>query len=88
MFDRCSCARRFPGQPGDPAFVGIIYFAQLGPLLFLAAFGGVLADVLDRRKLLIWTQLQQLVFSVLLAVVAIDPHPNETLLFFIVLAIG
>jgi MFS family permease len=72
----------------DPAFVGIIYFAQLGPLLFLAAFGGVLADVLDRRKLLIWTQLQQLVFSILLAVVAIDPHPNQTLLFFIVLAIG
>jgi MFS family permease len=72
----------------DPAFVGIIYFAQLGPLLFLAAFGGVLADILDRRKLLIVTQVQQLVFSVLLAVVAIDPHPNETLLFFIVLAIG
>jgi MFS family permease len=72
----------------DPAFVGVIYFAQLGPLLFLAAFGGVLADILDRRKLLIWTQLEQLVFSILLAVVAINPHPNETLLFFIVLAIG
>lgn len=73
---------------GDPAFVGLIYFAQLGPLLFLAGLGGVLADVLDRRKLLIWTQLEQLLFSVLLAVIVIDPHPNETLLFFVVLVIG
>src|SRR5215208_1742991 len=41
----------------DPGYVGLVYFAQLGPLLFLAALGGVLADVLDRRKLLIWMQL-------------------------------
>src|SRR5215212_4373959 len=32
----------------DPGYVGLVYFAQLGPLLFLAALGGVLADVLDR----------------------------------------
>jgi MFS family permease len=73
---------------GDPAYVGLIYFAQLGPLLFLAALGGVLADVIDRRKLLIWTQLEQLVFSVLLALLATQSHPNETLLFLCVLVIG
>jgi len=27
-----------------------LYFAQLGPLLFLSTFGGVLADVVDRRR--------------------------------------
>ena len=41
-------------------FVGVLFFAQLGPLLFLATLGGVLADLVDRRKLLIWMQLEQL----------------------------
>jgi MFS family permease len=72
----------------DSVYVGLIYFAQLGPLLFLAALGGVLADVIDRRKLLIWMQLEQLVFSVVLAVLAAAPHPNEAAIFFCVLLIG
>jgi MFS family permease len=72
----------------DSVYVGLLFFAQLGPLLFLAALGGVLADVLDRRKLLIWMQLEQLVFSVLLAFLASAPHPNQTAIFFCVLVIG
>src|SRR5437899_7948645 len=48
-------------------FVGILFFAQLGPLLLLSTVGGVLADVLDRRKLLIFGQLAQLLFSLVLA---------------------
>lgn len=73
---------------GDPSYVGLIFFAQLGPLLFLAPLGGTLADILDRRKLLIWMQLEQVVFSVLLAVLAVSPHPNQWAIFFCVLAIG
>ncbi|MGZ4691680.1 MAG: MFS transporter [Acidimicrobiia bacterium] len=72
----------------DPAYVGLVFFAQLGPLLFLAPVGGVLADILDRRKLLIWMQLEQVAFSVLLAVLASASHPNRWAIFFCVLAIG
>ena len=72
----------------DAAYVGLIFFAQLGPLLFLAPVGGTLADILDRRKLLIWMQLEQVVFSVLLAVLASASHPNRWAIFFCVLAIG
>lgn len=72
----------------DAAYVGLVYFAQLGPLLFLATLGGVLADILDRRRLLIWMQLEQLVFSVLLAVLAAGPHPSKWAIFLCVLAIG
>ena len=72
----------------DPGYVGLIYFAQLGPLLFLAALGGVLADLLDRRKLLIWMQLEQLVLSIVLAVLVALPNPNPTAVFFCVLGIG
>ena len=38
---------------GSPAFVGLIFFAQLGPLLFLSTTGGLLADIVDRRRLLV-----------------------------------
>ncbi len=72
----------------DASYVGLVYFAQLGPLLFLAPLGGMLADILDRRKLLIWMQLEQVVFSVLLAVLAAADHPNKWAIFFCVLAIG
>src|SRR5262245_66211897 len=48
-------------------YVGLLFFAQLGPLLLLANVGGVLADHFDRRKLLLWAQVQQLVFSLVLA---------------------
>lgn len=72
----------------DASYVGLVYFAQLGPLLFLAPVGGTLADILDRRKLLIWMQLEQVVFSVLLAVLASASHPNKWAIFFCVLAVG
>jgi MFS family permease len=73
---------------GDPSYVGLVFFAQLGPLLFLAPLGGTLADILDRRKLLIWMQLEQVVFSVLLAVLASAAHPNKWAIFVCVLLIG
>jgi MFS family permease len=73
---------------GDASYVGLVFFAQLGPLLFLAPLGGTLADILDRRKLLIWMQLEQVVFSVLLAFLAVADHPNKWAIFFCVLAIG
>src|SRR5262245_43201853 len=35
---------------GDAAYVGYLYFAQLGPLLFLSQIGGVIADQVNRRR--------------------------------------
>ena len=49
------------------ALVGLVAFAQLGPLLFLSIPAGVIADRFDRRKWLIAMQLVQLGFSALLA---------------------
>jgi MFS family permease len=70
------------------AYVSLLQFAQLGPLLFLATPGGVLADMVDRRKLLIVMQFQQLVFSFVLAWLARGGHPDKTLLVACVLVIG
>lgn len=73
---------------GSPSFVGLLVFAQLGPLLIFSTIGGVLADEVDRRVLLIGVAVQQLVFSIALALTTGGEDPNRVLLFGLVLIIG
>ena len=61
----CSVRTR-TSSTGSSAYVGLLFFAQLGPLLFLSTLGGLLADVVDRRRFLVSMQLAQLGFSLLL----------------------
>lgn len=72
----------------DVGYVGLVYFAQLGPLLFLAPVGGLIADVVDRRRYLVMMQMIQLILSLGLAGIAAADKPNETAVFLCVLAIG
>lgn len=44
-------------RTGNLAVLGSLGAAQLFPILVLGIFGGLLADRVDRKKLLIWTQL-------------------------------
>ena len=69
-------------------YVAAIGFAQLGPLFVLSIVGGALADLVDRKRLLIGCQVEQLLFSLALAWVASRPHPSTQLVFWCVLAIG
>jgi MFS family permease len=69
-------------------YVAVIGLAQLGPLFLLSMVGGALADVVDRKKLLIGCQVQDLVFSVALAWVAAQSHPSTEGIFLCVLAVG
>ena len=69
-------------------YVAAIGLAQLGPLFLLSMVGGVLADVVDRKKLLIGCQVEQLLFSLALAWVASRSHPSTVLIFLCVLAVG
>jgi MFS family permease len=70
------------------AFVGVLFFAQLGPLLFLSPVGGLLADVVDRRRLLVSLQMTQGVLSVCLAVLTIADRPSKAAIAGLVFAIG
>lgn len=70
------------------AFVGLVFFAQLGPTLLIAPLGGYLADILSRRKLLITAQLEQMAFSLLLAWVATAADPSRAAVVGCVLAVG
>ncbi|MCU1429511.1 MAG: arabinose efflux permease family protein [Actinomycetia bacterium] len=69
-------------------FVGVLFFAQLGPLLFLSTIGGLLADSVDRRRLLVGLQLTQLLLSLGLAGLAISHHPSKLGVVALVSAIG
>ena len=69
-------------------FVGLIIFAQLGPTLVLPMVGGLLADKVDRRRFLILLSIEQLVFSLGVALVVLSPHPSHVLLVVMVLLVG
>lgn len=70
------------------AFVALVFFAQLGPLLFLSLTGGALADVVDRRRLLVGLQLAQGILSLGLAAVAWTSNPSRAAIVALVFAIG
>jgi MFS family permease len=62
-------------RTGRASIVGLLVFAQLGPLLLLSIPAGVIADRVDRRRWLIAMQTVQLAFSVLLAPLAATDAP-------------
>jgi MFS family permease len=69
-------------------FVGIIVACQLAPSLFLSAIGGWIADVIDRRRLLIIVSIEQLLFSIGLAAITRTPDPSRAGIIAMVLAVG
>ena len=54
----------------NPLALGGIGVARIVPLVLLALGSGVLADALDRRKLMLWSQFAMMLCSVALAVVS------------------
>lgn len=72
----------------SPSFLGVLLFAQLGPLLLFSLVGGLLADVFDRRRLLVTVSVLQGLLSLALAWVARADDPSRTALVGIVFLIG
>jgi len=70
------------------SFVGTLYIAQLGPLLLLSTVGGLIADLVDRRRYLVSMQMLQLLGSLGLAALVATDKPSETGLIACVLTIG
>jgi MFS family permease len=52
---------------GSALLVGLVQTASTLPMVLLAAPAGVLADILDRRRLLVWVQLSMMVAGAALA---------------------
>ncbi|MBW3547756.1 MAG: MFS transporter [Actinobacteria bacterium] len=73
---------------GSATFLSLVLFAQLGPMLFLPVLGGALADVIDRRRLLIAAQAEQLLGTAVLAVLVAGGDPSPAALLAAVGVIG
>jgi MFS family permease len=56
------------GRPSAPIMMGYLAAAQLGPMLLLGLYGGIVADRVDRRKLLATTQILLAAVAAALAV--------------------
>jgi len=74
-------------RTGSAGLVGLVVFMQLGPLLLLSIPAGMLADRLDRTRLVIAMQSTMLVLSLVLAALVAGHAPIWTLLV-VQLAIG
>jgi MFS family permease len=61
-------------RTGSGTAVGWLVACQYGPILFFSIWAGSLADRVDKRKLLYWTQSLEMAESVALAVLAFLPH--------------
>ena len=73
---------------GSPAFLGLLLFAQLGPMLLLSVVGGALADLVDRRRLLLAAQGEQLLATAALAFLVARGEPSQAALLSVVALIG
>ena len=73
---------------GEAWFIGVIVFAQLGPMLILSPIGGALADRVNRRVLMVSIAATQTVLSLALAAVALSDTPNRVALVLLVFGIG
>ncbi|MGH2460274.1 MAG: MFS transporter [Chloroflexota bacterium] len=52
---------------GSTLLLGVVSFVGSIPILFLSLFGGVLADRVERRRLMVFTQIGMMVLALLLA---------------------
>lgn len=73
---------------GSSTFVGQLVFAQLGPVLVLGMIGGVVADMVDRKKLLLVVTVTQIGFALALAAVVASDNPSRGLMFLTALGSG
>jgi MFS family permease len=70
------------------AFVGEVGFALLGPSLVLSMVGGMVADVVDRRWMLITVSIGELVCCAALAAVCTGHSPSHLLIFLLAVLLG
>ncbi|MGW1982018.1 MFS transporter [Streptomyces collinus] len=63
------------GLTGSAAAVGAVGAVELIPLIVFGLYGGALADALDKRRLIVWTEAGQGLLSAALLVNALLPGP-------------
>lgn len=72
----------------DSTKMGIVMALQLGPQLFLAGYAGVMADKVDRQKLLLFTQSVMALLSLGLGLLVLSGHTQIWHVYLFALALG
>ncbi|HEY3116460.1 MAG TPA: MFS transporter [Chloroflexota bacterium] len=75
-------------QTGSPLALGTTQLARGLPNIFFSLVGGVIADRVDRRTLMIWTQLGNLVCTIVLAGLATAGSLDLPVLFVLLIVRG
>src|SRR6476469_7215337 len=75
-------------EPNAATLVGLVQTAAMLPTLVLALPAGALADILDRRRLLIAVQLFQVAVGVLLLVLTLLDRLSPAALLLVTLLLG
>lgn len=73
---------------GSTALLGMIGFCGQIPVLFLAPFGGAIADRASRRTILLATQSTQMVLAFVLATLTLSGHVRVAHLFVLAACLG
>jgi MFS family permease len=63
------------GLTGSAAAVGALGAVELVPLIVFGLYGGALADAMDKRRLIVWTEVGQGLLSAALLADALLPRP-------------
>jgi MFS family permease len=72
----------------DALGLGTLGAVRILPVLLLALVGGVLADTVDRRLMLIWTSVLAAVFAGILAVITLTGQVSVVILYLLTAAIS
>ena len=73
---------------GSAALLGVTSFATLAPVFLFATFGGILADRVDRRRILIATQSLSMVLPLTLAALTLNGHVRVWHVFVLATCLG
>lgn len=68
---------------GSLALAGLLGAVEVVPLIVFGLYGGALADAVDRRRMVLLCEMSLLVFTGVLLVNALQPHPRVWPLFVI-----
>ena len=75
--------------PNNSAFwLGVLGFAATAPMMVFALLGGVIADRVDRRKLMMWTQTSMMCIAITIWLLTLTHHISIPLMIFLAFSNG
>ncbi|MBI3366304.1 MFS transporter [Candidatus Roizmanbacteria bacterium] len=68
--------------------LGIIGFARFLPMIILSPFSGIIADMIDRKKLMLLAQIFMTIFSLILTITTFLHIVSPTMIYFLIAALS